>query len=184
MLRNSDKHDGVEGWEREGMGIQAKVVICQFSCSVVSDSLWPPGLQHTRIPCLSPSPGICSDSCPSSRWCHLIICHLCHPLFLLPSVFPSIWVLLEKSVLRIRWPEYWSFSISPSSEYSVLISSRMDWLDLLAVQGTQESSLTQQFSSSALTFLYSPTITSIHYYWKNQSFDYMDICWRSNISAF
>ena len=148
MLRNSDKHDGVEGWGREGMGIQAKVVICQFSCSVVSDSLRPPGLQHARIPCLSPSPGICSNSCPSSRWCHLIICHLCHPLFLLPSVFPSIRVLLEKSVFRIRWPECWSISISPSHEYSGLISFRMDWLDLLGVQGTLKS-LLQHHSSKA-----------------------------------
>ena len=108
---------------------------------------------------------------PSSR---LI---LCHPLLLLPSIFPSIRVFSDESALHIRWPKYWSFSfnISPSDEYPGLISFRMDWLDLLAVQGTlQESSPTPQFESiksSALSFLYSPTLTSIHDYWKNHSLD-------------
>ena len=101
---------------------------------------------------------------PSS---HLI---LCHPLLLRPSVFPSIRVF-HISQFCIKWPKYWSFSfnISPFNEYSGLISFRMDWLDLLAVQGTQESSPTPQFKSihsSALSFLYSPTLTSIHDYWK------------------
>ena len=100
---------------------------------------------------------------------------LCHPL-LLPSIFPSIRVFSKESVLRIRWPKFWSFSfsISPSNEYSGLISFRMDWLDLLAVQGTLKSSPTLQFktiNSLALSFLYSPTLTSIHDYWKNHSFD-------------
>ena len=104
---------------------------------------------------------------------HLI---LCRPLLLPPSVFPSIRVFSNESVLRIRWPKDWSFSfsVSPSKEYSGLISFRMDWLDLLAVQGTQESSPTPQFrsiNSSALSFLYSPTLTSIHDYWKNYSLD-------------
>ena len=102
---------------------------------------------------------------------HLI---LCRPLLLLP--FPSIRVFSNESALCIRWPKYWSFSfnISPSNEHSGLISFMMDWLDLLAVQGTQESSPTPQFksiNSSVLSFLYSPTLTSIHDYWKNQSFD-------------
>ena len=93
---------------------------------------------------------------------HLILC--CPPL-LPPSIFPSIRVFSNESVLHIRWPEYWSFSfsISPSSEYSGLIFFRMDRLDLLAVQGTQESSPTPQFksiNSLALSFLYSPTLTS------------------------
>ena len=104
---------------------------------------------------------------------HLI---LCHPLLLLPSIFPSIRFFAKELVLCIRWPKYWSFSfsISPYNEYLGLISFRMDWLDLLAVQGTQESSPTSQFksiNSSVLSFLYSPTLTSIHDYWKNQSFD-------------
>ena len=106
---------------------------------------------------------------PSS---HLI---LCCPLLLLPSIFPSIRVFSNESVLHIRWPKYWSFifSISPSNEYSRLISFRMDWLDLLTIQGTLKSSPTPQFksiNSLALSFLYSPTLTSIHDYWKNQSF--------------
>ena len=104
---------------------------------------------------------------------HLI---LCCPLLLLPSIFPNIRVFSNKSVLCIRWPKYWSFSfnISPSIEYSGLISFRMDWLDLLAVQGTLESSPTPQFksiNSSVFSFLYSPTLTFIHDYWKNHSFD-------------
>ena len=105
---------------------------------------------------------------------HLI---LCHPL-LPPSKFPSIRVFSNESALHIRWPKYWSFSfsISPSNEYSGLVSFRMDWLDLHAVQGTwvQESSPTPQFkniNSSALSFLYSPTLISVHDYWKNHSFD-------------
>ena len=116
--------------------------ICfQFSCSVVSD-LRPHGLQHARPPCLSPTPGGYSNSCPSSRLAinHLI---LCHPLLLLPSISPSIRVFSNESVLLIRWPKYWSFSfnISPCNEYSRLVSFRMDWLDLLAVQGTLKSLL-------------------------------------------
>ena len=104
---------------------------------------------------------------------HLI---LCHPLLLLSSIFPSISVFSNESVLCIRWPKYWSFSfsISPSNEYSGLISFRIDWLDLLAVQGTHKSSPTPQFkniNSSSLSFLYSSTLTSIHDYWKNHSFD-------------
>ena len=104
---------------------------------------------------------------------HLI---LCHPLLLPPSIFPSIKVFYNESLLIIRWPKYWSFSfsISPSNEYSGLISFRMDCFHLLAVQGTQESAPTPQFksiSSYAPCFLYSPTLTSIHDYWKNHSFD-------------
>ena len=102
-----------------------------------------------------------------------------HPLSspsFLPSIFPSIRVFSNESALRSRWPKYWSFSfsISPSNEYSGLISSRMDWLDLLAVQGTQEFSPTPQLkniNSSVLSFLYSSTLKSIHDYWKNHSFD-------------
>ena len=101
---------------------------------------------------------------------------LCCPLLLLPSIFPSIRVFSNESILHIRWPKYWSFSfsISPSNEYSGLISFRMHWLNLLAVQGTLESSPTSHLKSispSVLSFLYSPTLTSIHDYSKNHSFD-------------
>ena len=104
------------------------------------------------------------------------------PLLLLPSIFPSIRVFSTESALHIRWPKYWSFSlrISPSNEYSGLISFRTDWFDLLAVQGTlKESSPTPQFKSintSALSLLYGPTLISIHVYWKNHSFDYSELC--------
>ena len=104
---------------------------------------------------------------------HLV---LCHPLLFLSSIFLSIRIFSNESVLRIRWPKYWSFSfsISPSNEYSGLISFRMDWLDLLAVQVTLKSSPTPQFKSInswVLSFLYSPTLTSIRDYWKNHSFN-------------
>ena len=98
-------------------------------------------------------------------------------------------VFSSESVLHIMWPKYWSFSfsISPSNEYSGLISFRIDWLDLFAVQGILESSQTPQFKSidsSVLSFLYSPILTSIHDYWKNHSFDDMDLCQQSNVIAF
>ena len=105
---------------------------------------------------------------------HLI---LCHPLLLLPSVFPSIRVCSNESVLCIRWPKYWSFSfsISLSNEYSRLISFQTDCFDLLAVHGTLKGLLQyhslKSINSSPLSFLYSPTLTSIHEYWKNHSFD-------------
>ena len=114
---------------------------------------------------------------------------LWRPLLCLPLIFPSIRVFSNESVFCIRWPKYWSFSfsLSPSNEYSGLISFRMDWLDLLAVQGDSQESSTPQFkniNSLALSFLYSPTLTSICDYWKNHSFDETDLCWQSNGSAF
>ena len=98
---------------------------------------------------------------------------LCCSLLLLSSIFPSIRVFSNESVLHIRWPYYWSFSfsISPSNEYSGLISFRMDWLDLLAVQQSSSTPQFKSINSSALSFLYSPTPTSIHDHWKNHSLD-------------
>ena len=97
----------------------------------------------------------------------------CHPLILLPSIFPSIRVFSNESVLHIMWPKYWSFSLSitPSNEYSGLISFRINWFDLFPAQGTLKS-LLQHHSSKAsmLSFLYGPTLTSVHDYWKNHSF--------------
>ena len=118
---------------------------------------------------------------------HLI---LCHSLLLLTSIFLSIRVFSSESVLHDRWPKYWSFSFSISSanEYSGLISFRIDWIDLLAVQGTLKSLLqhhtSKSINSSALSFLYSPILTPIHDDWKNYIFDSMDLCWQSNVSAF
>ena len=113
----------------------------QFSCSVVSDSLQPHELQHARPPCpITNSRSLfklmsIESVMPSS---HLI---LCCPLLLLPPIPPSIRVFSNESTLCLRWPKYWSFSfnISPSNEHSGLISFRMDWLDLLAIQGTLKS---------------------------------------------
>ena len=119
----------------------------QFSRSVVCDSLRPYESQHVKPPCPSPSPGVHSNSCPLMPSNHLI---LCSPLLLLPSVFPSIRVFSNALALHIRWPEYWSFSISPSNEHSGLISFRKDWLDLLAVQGTFRSLLQHNSKASIL----------------------------------
>ena len=117
---------------------------------------------------------------------HLI---LCCPLLLLPSIFPSISVFSNESALCITWPKYWSFSVSPSNEYSGFISFRIDWFDLLAVQGrdSHDSSLASQFesiNSSTLSLLYGPTLKSICDYQKNHSFYYMDLCWQNDVSAF
>ena len=121
----------------------------QFSHSVVFDSLQLHGLRHTRLPCPSSTPGACSNSCPLSRWCHPTISSSVVPFssclqsFSASGSFPG-------SFLHIRWPKDWSFSfsISPSNEYSGLISFRMDWFDLCAVQGTLKS-LLQHHSSKA-----------------------------------
>ena len=105
---------------------------------------------------------------------HLI---LYRPLLLPPSIFPSIRVLSKESVLHIRWPKYWSFSfsISPSNEYPGLISFKIDWFDLLAVQGPLESLLQYNISKASIpqcsAFLFGTTLTSIRDYWKNHSFD-------------
>ena len=122
----------------------------QFSCSVVSDSLRPHESQHARPPRPSPTPGVYKLMSVESviLYNHLI---LCRPLLLLPSIFPSIGVFSNESVLHIRWPKYWSFSfsISPSNEHSGLTSFWIDWFDLLAVQGTLKS-LLQHHSTKAL----------------------------------
>ena len=127
----------------------AALLLLLFSRSVVSASLRPRRLQRVRPPYPSPSPRACSSSCPLCLMPpnHLI---LCHPLLFLPSIFPSIRVFSKESALRIRWPQYWGFScsISLSNEHSRLLPFRMDWLDLLAVQGTLKS-LLQHHSSKA-----------------------------------
>ena len=113
----------------------------------MSDSLQPHGLQHVRPPCPSPTPRAYSNSCPLSQWCHPTISS---SVILPPSIFPSIRIFSNESVLRIRWPKYWSFSfsITPSNEYSGLISFWIDWLDLLAIQ-TILKTLLQHHSSKA-----------------------------------
>ena len=124
----------------------------QFSHSVVSDSLWFHGLQHTRLPCPSSAPEACSNSCPLSWWCHPTISSSVIPFSTCLQYFPASVSSSNESVLPIRWWKYWNFifSISPSSEYSGLISLRIDWLDLLAVQGTLKSLLQSNGSKASI----------------------------------
>ena len=135
--------EGTNGW-----------LLLLFSRYVVFVSMRPHRLLHAWLPCCSPSPGACSNSNALSQWYHVNISS-CHPL-LLPSIFPSIRFVSNQSLLPIRWLKYWSFSfsISPSNEYSGLISFRIDWLDVLAVQGTLKSFL-QHHSSQASIFRHS-----------------------------
>ena len=135
-----------------------------FSHSVVSNSLRPHGRQHTRLPCPSQTSRDYSNSCPLSRWCHATI-----------SSF--VRVFSNESVLCIRWPKYWSFSfnISLFSEHPGLISFRMDWLDLLAVQGNLKSLLQHHSSKTSIlrhsVFFIVQLLTFIHDHWKNHSLD-------------
>ena len=161
----------------------------QFSHSVVSDSATPwtaacqASLSITSSQSLLKLMSI--ESVMTSN--HLI---LCHSLFLSPSIFPSIRVFSNESVLHIRWPKYWSFSfsISPSDEYSRLISFRIEWFDLLAAQGTLKSLLQHHSSKASVLWcsaffivqLSPPYMTT----GKNHSLDHRDLCWQSNISAF
>ena len=118
-----------------------------FNHSVMSNSSWPHRLQHTRLPRPSLSLPVCSNSCPFSRWCCLTISFFVSLFSFCLQSFP-VSVFSNESDFCIRWPKYWSFSISPSNEYWGLISFRIDWFDLLAVQGTLKS-LLQHHSSNA-----------------------------------
>ena len=145
-----------------------------LSRSVVSESLPPHGLQQAPLSSTISWSLLKLMSIESVMTSSDLI--LCPPLLFLPSVFPGIRVFSSQSSLRIRWPKYWSFNVStsPSSEYSGLISFSMDWLDLLAVQGSLKSCSAPQFksiNSLVLSLLYSPILTSVHDHWKNQSFD-------------
>ena len=153
----------------------------QFSSVAQScPTLWHHGLQHANLLCLSLSPGVCSDSCPLNKWCHPTISSSVVPFSSCPQSFPAsfIRVFSNESVLRIRWPKYWSFSFStsPSNEYSGLISFKIDWFDLLAVQGTFKS-LLQHHSSKASIPWYSAffMVQLSHPYMstdKSHTFDY------------
>ena len=162
-------------WRMEWLHSPSSV---QFSRSVVSDSETPWTAMHQASLSITNSQSLLKlRSIESVIPSNSLI--LCHPL-LPTSIFPSIRVFSNESALRIKWPKYWSFSfnIRPSNEYSGLISFGMDWLDLLAVQGTQESSPIPQFKSirfSVLSLLYSPPLTSIHDYWENHSFGCMEL---------
>ena len=123
----------------------------QFSHPVMSDSLWPPELQHTRPSCPSPTPGVHPNSCPSSQWCHPAVSSSVVPFSSCLQSLP-ISESFPMSQLCLRWPKYWSFSfsISPSKKHPGLISFRMEWLDLLAVQGTLKSLLQHHRSKAAI----------------------------------
>ena len=115
---------------------------------------------------------------------HLV---LCHPLLLLPSILPSISIVSNESALCIKWQKYWSFSfnISPSNEHSGLISFKMDWLDLLAVQGNLKSLLQHHSSKASILRCSGFFIVQLSQdYWENHSLDEMDLCWQSTVSAF
>ena len=156
--------------------IQCMVFLLLVSCSVMSDSLRPHGLQHSQA---SLSFTI-SQSLLKLIFIELLMLSnhliLCCPLPLLPSIFPSIRVFSNELALHIRWPKYWSFnfSISPSNEYSGLISLLLTGLIPYCPRDSQKSSPALQFESInswALSLLYGTTLTSIHDYWKNHSFD-------------
>ena len=160
----------------------------QFSRSVMSYSLQPLGLWHSRLPCPSPTPRAYSNACPSSQWCYPNISS---------SVIPSPPVLnlsehqglFNESALHIRWPKYWSFrfSISPFNQYSELISFRIDWFDLLTVQGTLKSLCQNHSSKASIVWCWAFFIVNSHIHtWllEKPSFDYTDLCWQSDFSAF
>ena len=137
-------------WVKLGLGLVGRAMLSsvQFSCSVISDSLWPHGLQHARLPCPSPVPGAYSNSCPPSWWCHSTILSSVDPFSTCLQSCPASGSFQTKD-----WS--FSFSISPSNEYSGPISFRMNWLDLLTVQGTLKS-LLQHHSSKASILRCSP----------------------------
>ena len=160
----------------------------QFSRSVMSDSLGPHGLQHSRLPCQSPTSGACSNSCPWSLWCHSTISSSVIPFSCLQS-FPE-----SGSFQMSQFFASGGQSIGVSASGSVLPMNIQDWFPLgltslvsCSPRDSQEYSPTLQFksiNSLALSFLCGPTLTSIHDYWKNNSFDYTELCWQSNVSAF
>ena len=148
----------------------------------MADSLGPHGLQHARIPGPSPSPGPCSNSCPLSQWCHPTILSSVAPLLLLPSIFPSIRVFSSELTLCIRW-------LLASASVSVLPMNIQGWfpLGLTGLISLLSKGLSRVFTtiwkinSLVLSLFYGPALISVHDNWKNHSFDYMDLCWQSDI---
>ena len=161
-----------------------------FSLSVVSDSLWPPGLQHTRLPCPSPSPRACSNSCPLSWWCHPTFLSSVIPFFSCFESFPTSGAFLR------TWLFAWvGQSIGVSASASVLPMNIEDWFPLgwTGWVSSQSKGLSRVFSNTTqfksinslmLSLLYSPIFTFIRDYWKNHSFDYTDLCRQNDVPAF
>ena len=159
-----------------------------FSHTVVSGPLWPYRLQHTILPCPSLSPGVCSNSCPLSWWCYLTISSST-----VPSSFCLQSFLASGSFLTSQFFTSGGQNIGVSASTSVLPMNIQNWFPLrwtgspCSPRDSQESCLTPQFKSISflvLSFLYSPTLTSIYDHWKNHSLDWTDLCWQSNVSAF
>ena len=160
----------------------------QFTCSVESNSLPPHELQHARLPCPSPTPGVYSNSCPLSQWRHLTISSSVLPFSSCLQSCPA-----SGSFSMSEFFASGGQSIGASASVSVLPMNIQDWFPLGLAgspcnpRDSQESSPTPQFksiNSSVLSFLYTPTLTPICDYWKNHSFDQVDLCWQSNVSAF
>ena len=162
------------------------MISAQFSCSVMSDSLRPHGLQHARFPCPSPTPTAYSNSCPSHQWCHPTISSSVVSFSSRLQSFP-----VSGSFPMSRFFASGGQSIGVSALASGLPMNIQDWFPLgwtgwISLQSSRLSrvfsnTIVQKINSSALSFLYSPTLND---YWKNHSFDYMDLCWLSNVSAF
>ena len=160
-----------------------------FSRQVMSNSLWPHRVQHARLPCPSVSPGVCSNSSPLSQWCHLTLSSSIAPS---PPFAFSLsqhqglfqWVGFSHQVAKAL--ELWSssFSTSTSTEYSRLISFRIDWFNLAVQETLSPVPQFKKINSLALSLPYGPTLVSIHDYWRNQSFDSKDLYQQSDISAF
>ena len=160
------------------------------SCSVVSNFLQPHGLQHARLPCLSSYPEVCSNSCPSSQWCHLAILSSVLPLSSCLQSFPALgsflqWVCSLHKVAKVLelhlqyQPFQWIFR-------TYFLQDRLIWSPCCP-RDSQESFPIPQFKSvnwSVLSLFNCPTLTSVHDYWKKHSFEYMDLCWQSDVSAF
>ena len=164
-------------------------VSVQFSHSLVSESLWPHEPQHTRPSCPSPTPGVYPNPCPLSQWCHPTISSSVIPFSFCPQSFPASGSFPMSQLFASGGQ-----SMGVSASASVLPMNTQDWTHLgwtgwifLQSKGLSRPSPTPQFksiNSSVLSFLYKPTLTSIHDHWKNHSLDQMELCWQSNVSAF
>ena len=156
----------------------------------MSNSLRPHGMQHNRLSCPSPSTRVCSDSYLLTQWCHLTISSSVSPPSLFAFNLSQHQGLFQSVGSSHQVAKVFSFSISSSNGYLGLISFITDWFDLMIscnARDYQQSSLAPQFksiSSSALSLLYDPALISVHDYWTNHSFNYTDLCWQSDISAF
>ena len=155
-----------------------------FSCSVMSDSLQPYGLQQTRPPCPSPSSGVCPSSCLLCQWCHLASSSSDTLFFLLLSIFPSNMDFSSESSVVSK---YWSFSISPFSEYSGRSPLRLTGLISLLSKGHSgvfSRTTVRRCRFFGILPFYVPALTTTHDHWEDHSLDYMNLCWQSNVSAF